>query len=107
MQLWFHYGGYDGDFELLLQVHDNILAQVPEVREHKAKADILACMNVPFNVPDFGMVTIPSEVSTGWNWGKAGADNPLGLKEFALDEADPRVRPTPTPLFDRPAVAAK
>ena len=34
-------------------------------------------MNVPFNVPGYGLVTIPSEVSTGWNWGKAGADNPL------------------------------
>ena len=92
------------------------LLRCPKCGSTKPRADILACMNVPFNVPGYGLVTIPSEVSTGWNWGdnpyglkegRSPTATPTGLKEFEVNEADPRVRPTPVPIFNRPAIMAK
>lgn len=73
--------------ELLAQIHDALLFQVPEGRLDLVKkaADI---MRVPLRVTDINgkerVTTLDVEVAVGKNWGKKSADNPHGLEEIEV-----------------------
>lgn len=74
--------------QVLAQVHDAVLGQVPSDLVVDVVPTIRACMTVKNPVTDFRGVTreciIPVEVAVGQNWGKWHPEkNPLGLKEAA------------------------
>lgn len=67
--------------QVLGQIHDAILFQYPEHLEAELLPKVLELMRVP--VPINGRVMeIPVEVSVGWNWAKAGDENPYGLRKY-------------------------
>ena len=69
------------EVELLVQVHDSILFQVPEASLPRL-GDYLRAMEVHLEVGgrDF---FVPLEAEVGYNWGKASALNPKGLSVWA------------------------
>lgn len=66
--------------EVLLEVHDSVLAQVPEARvpEFLEASGPLARVEIPVNGD---LLVIGSSVGIGRNWGSWSEDNPEGLKE--------------------------
>lgn len=69
--------------EFLSQGHDALLMQIPIELLHLAPA---LAKEMEFAVPVSGRdMTIPMEVSIGWNWGKAKKENPLGLRKWGKD----------------------
>lgn len=66
--------------EVLLEVHDSVLAQVPEARvpEFLEASGPLARVEIPVNGD---LLVIGSSVGIGRNWGSWSKDNPEGLKE--------------------------
>jgi DNA polymerase-1 len=69
-------------YELLLNVHDSIVAQCDEAHVPAAIEKMRECMNIPITV-DGHTFTIPVDVAVGRNWRKAQKDgsNVDGLKE--------------------------
>jgi DNA polymerase I len=68
--------------QILLQGHDSILIQYPEEAENEIIPKALAAMRVPLELEGNRKFMVPVEVQVGWNWGKAGDDNPLGLSKW-------------------------
>ncbi len=77
--------------ELLAQVHDAVLFQYPEGSEAAVLAQVAPLLTVPL-----GAMTIPVELSVGWNWQHASSTNPDGIVPY--HGSDPR---TKTKLLDR------
>lgn len=70
--------------ELLAQGHDAFTFQFPDSNEAPQwLARIKQHVEQPFFVRGRA-ITIPFEISTGWNWGKFGKDNPDGLAKPSL-----------------------
>lgn len=70
------------DVQVLLQVHDALGAQYLTEKEDHILPLIKKYMEVPFTIAN-RIVTIPVELTSGWNWGKYKEDkNPDGLKEY-------------------------
>jgi DNA polymerase-1 len=89
-------------FDLLMQVHDNIIGQV-DYDEHLPRkvAAIKELFAVPFDVSGRTIV-IPSEIKTGWNWGNFDATrNPDGLKKWTGSEQRRRLEDPEASVLDR------
>lgn len=74
-------------FQLLAQVHDSVFAQFPEKYEAEVINLFEMAMAIPITVTsratgEIVTVSIPLEISTGWNWAKESKTNVDGLKEF-------------------------
>lgn len=72
------------EVQLLLQVHDSLLMQVPVSRANDLIPEISRLFSVPITVsaPNGTTIThaIPSDISVGWNWGKRWKKLPDGSK---------------------------
>lgn len=82
--MWKIWKDHDPDLvQLIGNVYDAILGQVPSKHRAEAEKIILNTMSIGFPVTDVHGVTrecvIPTEIKWGKNWGKAGKDNPGGL----------------------------
>lgn len=76
----------DGRFELLIQVHDSILFQVPEDQVNDLVPIALDLMQVELTLKGGRKFSVPLEAEVGWNWGKAGKSNPFGLSKWTGSE---------------------
>jgi len=80
-----------GNFcQLLLQIHDAILIQYPEGEENEVVQKALDCLRVPVALAHGRTLVIPADAAVGWNWAKAGPDNPNGLVKWSRDKPDGR-----------------
>lgn len=85
------------EVQLLAQVHDSILFQVPFKRAEELIPKVLDTMKVELTLAGGRKFSVPLEAKTGWNWGdfdKRKPDkNPHGLREWKGSEE--RRRPSP------------
>ena len=80
--------------QLLNQVHDSILFQVPFREATHLIPEILKTMQVAIELKGGRQFTVPLEASGGWNWGYAdNENNKYGLKKWTGKED--RDRPSP------------
>lgn len=89
LQIWRKYP----QVQLLNQVHDSILFQVPFSEHADLIPQILETMKVELELKGGRKFSVPLEAASGWNWGYADETNPLGLKKWKGKEE--RERPTP------------
>lgn len=87
--------------QLLLQVHDAILVQYPEEKEDELIPQVLAAMRTEAPLEAGRSLLIPNEVATGWNWAKATADNPDGLKKYNGGDSRKRIKQPKTGVLHR------
>lgn len=88
LQVWRHFP----DIQLLNQVHDSILLQLPFKLIDKID-DIMEVMQVPLTLKGGREFVIPLDAAGGWNWGYKAKDNPHGLAGWKGQEE--RSRPNP------------
>lgn len=91
--------------EVLAQVHDSLLGQFPEAMEAEVIDLYSKVMLIPIEAickltGEIITISIPLEISTGWNWAKASKSNPDGLVEYK-GTPDARCR-TRTPKITKP-----
>lgn len=90
-RLWERFEGKPGaDVQILGNIHDAVIGQVREDRVAELIPHILDCLHFPFDVEDITgktrKVLIPYEIETGQNFGKAGPDNPGGLRKWKFSK---------------------
>lgn len=68
--------------QLLVQVHDSILFQFPEHLRDEIVPWAIEAIKTKLVLERGREFVVPTEASTGWNWGKVGDDNPDGLKKW-------------------------
>lgn len=68
--------------QLLVQVHDSILFQFPEHLRDEIVPWAIEAIKTKLILERGREFVVPTEASTGWNWGKVGDDNPDGLKKW-------------------------
>jgi DNA polymerase I-like protein with 3'-5' exonuclease and polymerase domains len=88
------WGPSNGPLELLLQVHDNIVFQLPDDPSSEAIVQrVLSLLEVPLRYSD-ETVIIPADVETGWNWAPQKVDkkNADGLIAWKGPGTDARKR---------------
>lgn len=68
--------------QLLVQVHDSILFQFPEHLRNEIVPWAVEAIKTKLILERGREFTVPTEASTGWNWGKVGDENPDGLKKW-------------------------
>ena len=68
--------------QLLIQVHDNILFQFPEHLRDEIVPWAQEAIKTKLILERDREFTVPTEASTGWNWGKQSDENPDGLKKW-------------------------
>ena len=102
-----------GDVDLLGQLHDAILIQYDDdpAAERRVIARAIDLMTIPVMVTDIRLrgaetreMTIPVDVSVGWNWAKADRDlktNPDGLLNYKGEEKRTRLVSPSTSLLQR------
>lgn len=73
------------------QIHDAILIQYPQERELEILPKIVALADIPVKYPA-GIMVIPAEAQSGWNWAKQTETNIHGLKKFK-GKSDERIPP--------------
>lgn len=75
------------DTDLLCQVHDSLLLQVPEEMCDDAVPALLDICKAPLLLPGDREFIVPNEAKAGWNWGdfdkKNPEENPLGLIKWS------------------------
>jgi DNA polymerase I len=79
--------------QLLNQVHDSILLQLPRKSAETLIPEILKTMLAPLNLVAGRDFTIPLDAAGGWNWGYADKINLYGLTKWTGRET--RELPTP------------
>jgi len=79
--------------QLLNQVHDSILFQVPYPQKEKLIPEVLETMKVELVLKGGRKFCVPLEAAGGWNWSKAHKTNQYGLKAWTGKET--RNRPNP------------
>ena len=90
-------------FELLVQVHDSILMQVPTERLDELVPVALDLMKSTRTLKGGREFFVPLEAKVGWNWGDSyGKVNPFGLMKFKGTES--RIPPV---YKKRPALSMK
>lgn len=91
--------------QLLGQVHDAVFFQYPEQLEDTILPKVVSLLTVPTPVTareKTRLLTIPVEVSVGWNWSKYDEqDNAYGIRKWKGPGSDDRTRPTGLALLDR------
>lgn len=79
------------DIELLNQVHDSLLFQVPEEVCDERVEEILELEKAPLELIGGRKFVVPNEAKIGFNWGdEHEKDNPLGMKKFNPTVPDTR-----------------
>jgi len=82
--------------QLLNQVHDSILFQVPYREKDELIPQILKTMQVSLELTGGRIFTVPLDAAGGWNWGYASKTNIYGLKTWTgkeeRDAPNPRNR---------------
>ena len=79
------------DIELLNQVHDSLLFQVPEEACVERVGEILELGKAPLVLTGGRDFVVPNEAKIGFNWGDEDEkDNPLGLMKFNPSTPDLR-----------------
>lgn len=74
------------EVQLLNQVHDSILFQLPfEVIEEKVP-EVLETMKVEITLKKGRKFVIPLDAAGGWNWGYQSEENPYGLSKWRGSE---------------------
>lgn len=95
LEVWKH-----RDCQLLMQIHDAVLVQYPEACEDEVIPKLLEQLKSPIELEQGRRFIIPSDVLTGWNWGKFDEEkNPDGLKTW--EGGDQRKRQPKIDLLDR------
>lgn len=89
LQVWRKYP----QVQLLNQVHDSILLQLPFNEAEELVPEILKCMEVKLELKGGREFVVPLDAAGGWNWGYQSKKNPYGLKGWKGSEE--RERPTP------------
>lgn len=86
------------DIQVLVQVHDSILAQVPVDAVNEAVPEMMKWMKAPIMLEHGREFHVPIEAKVGFNWGdfEAGRDgkldkNPDGLRKWKGQLAAPRL----------------
>ncbi|RMD52345.1 hypothetical protein D6827_00170 [Candidatus Parcubacteria bacterium] len=75
------------EVELLTQVHDSILFQIPFEAAEELTPKILKIMEVHLPLPGNRDFFVPLDAAGGWNWGKFDEnENPEGLKAWTGKE---------------------
>lgn len=74
------------EVQLLNQVHDSILFQIPFEMAEELIPRILKTMQVTLELKRGRLFTIPLDAAGGWNWGYADKTNPWGLKAWTGSE---------------------
>lgn len=74
-QVWKHHP----EVQLLNQVHDSILFQIPCERLEEQVPAILETMKVEIELKRGRKFCVPLDAAGGWNWGYQDKDNPYGL----------------------------
>lgn len=86
------------EVNLLNQVHDSILLQLPFARSEELAPEILKCMTVTLVLKGGRQFAVPLDAAGGWNWGyfdkKKPGLNPHGLSGWKGKEM--RQPPAPT-----------
>jgi len=90
LQVWRAYP----QVQLLNQVHDSILFQLPFSEAEELIPEVLKTMEVSLDLRGGRKFTVPLEAQVGWNWSKADKTNEYGLKAWTGKED--RSRPNPT-----------
>jgi DNA polymerase I-like protein with 3'-5' exonuclease and polymerase domains len=87
--------------ELLMQVHDSILLQVPWHRHDTHVEEALRLLRYDWTLKGGRIFHVPLEAQVGWNWGKVEKDktgnvtgNPYGIQVWK--GAETRTPPAPT-----------
>lgn len=73
-------------YELMLQVHDSNLFQIPWERADVLVPESLRLMEAPITLAGGRKFFVPLEAETGYNYGYATPDNPLGMKKWKGSE---------------------
>jgi len=68
--------------QLLVQVHDSILFQFPEHLRDEIVPWAVEAIKTKLVLERGREFVVPTEASTGWNWGKQSDENPDGLKKW-------------------------
>jgi len=68
--------------QLLLQIHDAILVQLPNELEEEIIPWLRRTIEVPLQLSRGRLLRIPFEVKTGWNWNDYSENNVDGLKKY-------------------------
>lgn len=89
LNLWRHMP----EMQLLIQVHDSILFQVPYRRVNELVPRALDLLRYTIDLRGGRPFYVPLEAATGWNWGKVDRDkkgevvgNPFGLEKWKGSE---------------------
>ena len=89
LNLWRHMP----EAELLMQVHDSILFQVPLRRLDELLPKAMELLKYPYTLRGGREFFVPLEAQVGWNWGKMETDkagnvtgNPWGITKWKGDE---------------------
>lgn len=69
-------------YELLLQVHDSVLAQAPIANVYELSDLMGQAMNIPVTV-NGRTFYIPTDCKVGLNWARKSDDNPNGLRDLS------------------------
>lgn len=85
LNLWRHMP----EAQLLIQVHDSILFQVPMAQHERLIPEAMELLRFPFELRGGRMFEVPLEAKVGWNWGNRDEDyktgkvsNPWGLAKW-------------------------
>lgn len=90
LQVWRAYP----QVQLLNQVHDSILLQLPVSEAEELVPKILDVMKVELTLKGGRKFSVPLDAQGGWNWGKFDPNkNPYGLRDWAGKED--REKPNP------------
>jgi DNA polymerase-1 len=77
MNLWL-----DGNYELLIQVHDSILLQIDQKKIDLLVPRAIELLKAHLHLKGGRDFFIPCEAKVGWNWGDESKENPWGLKKW-------------------------
>lgn len=98
LQLWESDFYAEAGTQLLIQVHDSILFQVPYENHEETIPRCLDLLRFTYELAGGREFSVPLEAKIGWNWGDVKTDktgavigNPLGLTKFK--GRDPRTPP--------------
>lgn len=90
-QIWSHFN--PKHVQLLNQVHDSILLQIPYEALDELLPQILEIMKVTLTLKQGREFTVPLDAAVGWNWAYASEENPYGVQGWKGKET--RVPPRP------------
>jgi DNA polymerase-1 len=85
--------------QLLLQIHDAIVVQFPQEREHEVIPKLQEQLKITIPLAEGRQFVVPYGCKTGWNWGEYSEENPNGLKKYWPNEE--RQRSEEMPVVDR------